>query len=432
LATIATVSPTELIRSTWGNSVATELNNACVKADGSRAMTGTLTVTAAPALKLRRSSNDPYLVFESTTGTRYGYVMGKSTELDYLVDNAGGSHRFFVDATERLQVDSSGVSVTGTLAATTFTTTTVAKFGGNGGQVQLIDTSTSGSDFHDVYMSFYGAGVSMVSPGTRTGYVGYASSATLQLRNEVANGGILLTANGSGSVALVTGSSGDITMNTGAGGNIIVNADGIITLCSGATERGRVDTSLMWGKTTSGQATNGVELFETGTIYSTTANNTVPNMLLRHNTNGDLATYIQFTNAAGTALAVVRQDDVAPVGISITNCATTAPSDYRLKNDLGPIVDAVARVKQLQPKHLAWKENGVEFDGFIAHELATVVPDAVHGDKDAVYTVEEAEQMGVEPGAINPQQLDQIPLIPLLTAALLDVIDRLESLEDLP
>jgi hypothetical protein len=431
MAVIATVSPTELIRSTWGNSVATELNNACVKADGSRAMTGPLIINATPALKLRRSTNDPYLQFESTTGTRYGYVQGSAASMNYVSDLTSTPHRFLVGGTERFEVNSTGVNVTGTFETSAITSNGKGRFGGNGSQLELIDTSTSGSDFHDVYVAFFGAGVSMVSPGTRTGRIGYIGATTLEVRNEVSGGALALLTTGAGAISATTG-SGSISLTSGGAADIIVNAGGDIRFINGGAERGRVAGSLLWGKTAGGSATAGVELFESGTIYSTTQTNGVANMLLRHNTNADAAAFIQFNNASGGTLSLIRQDDVAPVGISITNCAITAPSDYRLKDDLGPILDAVTRVKQLQPKHLAWKETGREFDGFIAHELATVVPDAVHGDKDAVYDVEEAEQMGVEPGAINPQQLDQIPLIPLLTAALLDVIDRLESLEDTP
>ena len=61
-----------------------------------------------------------------------------------------------------------------------------------------------------------------------------------------------------------------------------------------------------------------------------------------------------------------------------------AASDYRLKDDLGPVADPVGQLMQLQPKRLRWKDGGQEFDGFIAHEAQTVVPYAVTGEKDAV------------------------------------------------
>ena len=87
----------------------------------------------------------------------------------------------------------------------------------------------------------------------------------------------------------------------------------------------------------------------------------------------------------------------------------------------------------LQPKHLRWKSNQSEFDGFIAHELAEVVPTAVTGEKDAV----KPEDDPFDPGGILPQMIDQKIVVPLLTAALqeahtmiADLTARLEALEN--
>ena len=435
---IDTVAPTDLIRSSWGNNVASELNTKSVKANGqigdgltptNQWMTGSLVINASPALKLRRSDNAPYFQFESTAATRFAFIQGSAGLLKHNVDGATGIITLEVNDAERLRVDINGVDITGALTVTGTSTLGKGRFGGNGAQIELIDTSTSGSDFHDAYMAFYGAGVSMVSPGTRTGYFGFAGSTTLQARNEVANGGLALIGNGSGTIALTTGVSGDITMTTGAGGNVIVNAGGVIVFDSGGSERGRVAGSLMWGKSTGGSAQPGVELFEAGTIYSTTPNNGVPNMLLRHNVNADDVAYVQFANASGGILSEINQDNVSPVGIKISNCAVTAPSDYRLKNDLGPIVGALDRVMQLLPKHLAWKDTGAEFDGFIAHEVAPIVPQAVFGEKDAVYDADEAQRKGVEPGSIKSQEFMPEPLIPLLTAGLQELAAKVFALE---
>ena len=45
---------------------------------------------------------------------------------------------------------------------------------------------------------------------------------------------------------------------------------------------------------------------------------------------------------------------------------------------------ALAKVAQLKPCTYTWKESGAAGEGFIAHELAEVCPDAVMGKKDAV------------------------------------------------
>jgi hypothetical protein len=74
-------------------------------------------------------------------------------------------------------------------------------------------------------------------------------------------------------------------------------------------------------------------------------------------------------------------------GTISTNGSTVSyntSSDYRLKENIAPMTGALAIVGQLKPCTYTWKESGLDSQGFIAHELAEVVPDAVTGEKDAV------------------------------------------------
>jgi hypothetical protein len=93
-------------------------------------------------------------------------------------------------------------------------------------------------------------------------------------------------------------------------------------------------------------------------------------------------------------------------------------SDYRLKEDWVAVADASTRVNALKPVNFAWKVDGSRVDGFLAHELAEVVPEAVTGEKDAV----DAEGNPVYQG------IDQSKLVPLLTAALQEALAKIESL----
>jgi hypothetical protein len=113
----------------------------------------------------------------------------------------------------------------------------------------------------------------------------------------------------------------------------------------------------------------------------------------------------------------------APVGsISVTASAAAfnTSSDYRLKEDIQPMVNACERLKTLKPVNFAWKVDGTRVDGFIAHEAQEVVPEAVVGTKDAV----DENQ--------NPiyQGIDQAKLVPLLTKALQEALARIEALEN--
>jgi hypothetical protein len=99
---------------------------------------------------------------------------------------------------------------------------------------------------------------------------------------------------------------------------------------------------------------------------------------------------------------------------SITQVGTTAvayntSSDYRLKENIAPITSALAKVAQLKPVTYTWKSSPEETgEGFIAHELAEVCPQAVHGTKDEV----DADGKPVYQG------IDTSFLVATLTAAL--------------
>jgi hypothetical protein len=109
------------------------------------------------------------------------------------------------------------------------------------------------------------------------------------------------------------------------------------------------------------------------------------------------------------------------VGSISTNGSSTSyntTSDYRLKEDWVAVADASTRVNALKPVNFAWISSGERVDGFLAHELADVVPEAVVGEKDAV----DAEGKPVYQG------IDQSKLVPLLTAALQEALAKIELL----
>ena len=80
---------------------------------------------------------------------------------------------------------------------------------------------------------------------------------------------------------------------------------------------------------------------------------------------------------------------------------------------------ALATVAQLKPCTYTWKADGSSGQGFIAHELQSVVPDAVVGEKDAV----DAD------GKIKPQGIDTSFLVATLTAAIQEQQAIIESLK---
>jgi len=116
--------------------------------------------------------------------------------------------------------------------------------------------------------------------------------------------------------------------------------------------------------------------------------------------------------------------------IQITASATifNTSSDYRLKENAVSISDGITRLKQLLPKRFNWiaDETNTLQDGFFAHEVSSIVPEAVTGEKDAIATEDGGQYTKDEP---IYQQIDHSKLVPLLTAALKEAISKIETLE---
>jgi hypothetical protein len=111
-------------------------------------------------------------------------------------------------------------------------------------------------------------------------------------------------------------------------------------------------------------------------------------------------------------------------GITITGSATVTygqGSDYRLKENFEPLTGALNKLLSIPVYKFSWKsepEKG-KVDGFIAHEVQAIVPEAIIGQKDAV------DEEG------NPiyQQIDQSKLVPLLFKAVQELSLKVEALE---
>ena len=59
-------------------------------------------------------------------------------------------------------------------------------------------------------------------------------------------------------------------------------------------------------------------------------------------------------------------------------------------------------------------------DGFLAHEVSDIVPEAIYGEKDAVD----------EGGNIIRQQIDLGKLVPILVASVQELTDTVEDLQN--
>jgi len=96
-------------------------------------------------------------------------------------------------------------------------------------------------------------------------------------------------------------------------------------------------------------------------------------------------------------------------------------SDYRLKENVVDLTGATARLNQLAPKRFNFiADDTTTVDGFIAHEVQSIVPEAITG------THNEVDDDG------NPvyQGIDQSKLVPLLVATIKELEARITALEN--
>ena len=149
----------------------------------------------------------------------------------------------------------------------------------------------------------------------------------------------------------------------------------------------------------------------------------------RYYTSGDIITFR------------INNDYEGAIYVNPSGVQYNSTSDYRLKENVIELTGAIDRVKQLKPKRFNFiKDPGNTMDGFMAHEVSSVVPNAVVGEKDAVKdilyeqndeVIPEGKKIGdvKEKDAIDPQSMDDSKLVPLLTAALQEAIAKIETLE---
>jgi hypothetical protein len=106
------------------------------------------------------------------------------------------------------------------------------------------------------------------------------------------------------------------------------------------------------------------------------------------------------------------------VNTTANTTAYTTSSDYRLKENVVTMTGALATVGQLNPVTWNWKHAPeISGQGFIAHELQAVVPDAVTGEKDAVD----------KDGNPKYQGIDTSFLVATLTAALQELNTKFDA-----
>ena len=283
--------------------------------------------------------------------------------------------------------------------------------GGNSGDLRFL-TGTSGAGTERMRIDSGGkVGIGTASPYktvTLSKNIGGTKADLLDIQSSVAGGGTqpmirfgtwAANSNTIGRIGFV-----DIP-NYGGGFVVETNSTGSAT--DSTTEKFRVDKDGNVGIGTTSPTSGRLEVHND--------NGSLPGIRIKDTDSSPTYSnrFIRFSKADNAEIGYI-----AAQGSSV---AYVTSSDYRLKENVTLLTGAIDRLNQLKPSRFNFitdPENTV--DGFLAHEVSDIVPEAVSGEKDAVN----------ENGDIEPQGIDQSKLVPLLVASIQELSAKVTALEN--
>jgi hypothetical protein len=169
-------------------------------------------------------------------------------------------------------------------------------------------------------------------------------------------------------------------------------------------------------------ATGTISYFTGGNVYigTTTAVGTGTEGIEFRSDYGYFKTGRNSTGSVGHWLIINANGEQGSVTTTASATQFNTSSDYRLKENQVAISDGLTRLNQLKPYRFNFKvDKDTTVDGFFAHEVSSIVPEAITGEKDAVDS----------DGNIKVQQIDQAKLVPLLVAAVQELSAKVTALE---
>ena len=267
------------------------------------------------------------------------------------------------------------------------------------------------------------------------------TSTAITIRNSSATGGygsILnfesAQTNGNILKAATIGTDGaeawNSTANTSSNLKFSTMRDGTLTEAGRFTKDGNLfvgTTDADLSNNTSGQGHN---IYTSGQYAMAHEGNNMFYMNLTNYSSGtqNYFVFLSDSNTKGT------------IGFNGSSTVYATSSDYRLKENVVTEWDATTRLKQLKPSRFNFIANSdTTVDGFLAHEVSSIIPEAVIGEKDAMTEevlyvdgdeIPDGKKVGDVKVAskIDPQGIDQSKLVPLLTKALQEQQAVIESL----
>jgi cytoskeletal protein CcmA (bactofilin family) len=258
--------------------------------------------------------------------------------------------------------------------------------------------------------AFYGDGSNL----TGISWVGTATSALNMGSNNITNVGSI-TATGTVSA---NSFAGDGSSLTGISSSWVGTADSDLNMGSkNITNVSKLETAYFQLGSVTPTSTYPIEVNTSGILRmtsSTAETNFACLIIKRSMSNGALIGFYKGGSIIGSIYATSNS--------TIYNTG----SDYRLKENVIEMTGAIDIVNQLQPVRFNFISDPSKniVDGFLAHQVSDICPQAVTGEKDAM-------KINRETGVEEPdyQGIDQSKLVPLLVGAVQELKAEKDALQ---
>lgn len=241
-------------------------------------------------------------------------------------------------------------------------------------------------------------GIGTTSPGSKLQVEG-TSTSTGAITTTIKNGTYTATLNVVGSAynAYGVGANEGWLLTDTSNLNIGPYGAYAIKFITNNAERMRIDSS-------GNLLVNSSSAFSSVTKFYVVGDSSTNWVSVYKDTRGDSA------GSAGMIGFYRGSTNVGGIQTSTTSTSYVTSSDYRLKENVAPMQNALATVQALKPVTYTWKTDGSSGQGFIAHELQSVVPDCVVGEKDAMRT-EQYEISPAIPATVDEEGNELTPAI---------------------
>jgi len=203
-------------------------------------------------------------------------------------------------------------------------------------------------------------------------------------------------------------------IKAGQGLGFMAKSSGVITFMTtdSETERMRINSA---GDLLVGTTSDTLSGTDAGFVFKADGNASFVTgtgvMYMRRTVSNSV--HIKFRSTTNASVGQISSDG--------SNTTYSTSSDYRLKENINYTWDATTKLKQLKPAEFNFiAGNTATQNGFLAHEVQSVVPLAVNGVKDAVDN----------DGNIDPQSIDHSKLVPLLVKTIQELEARITTLEN--